>query len=249
MPQLLGSAYPSTSSRTKISRLLFKLIPEMSLRGMAFAFLGIASAFALYASSASANGTVIGPIVPYFGLADSPFNGVPGLQLVTFETGGLPPGVTASAGFVIGPGPLVDSVEGPGPLGHSFFSGCGSCGITFTFNAAILGQLPTSVGIVWTDGDSPTRIFQAFDASNTLIGTINDPTGLFFSTGGDGVPSNYRFYGATDPNGISSIFISNSNGGIEVDDLQFGFASTPEPATLSLLGLGALLAGAVRRRR
>jgi hypothetical protein len=202
-----------------------------------------------FCSNTRASGIVIGPIVPYFGLAESPFNGQPGLQLDTFENGGLPTGVTASAGFVDGPGPLVDSVEGPGPLGHSFFSGDGSAGITFTFNPAVLGGLPTDVGIVWTDGDGPTRTFQAFDASNSLIGTINDSTGLFFSTGGDGTPSNYRFYGASDPAGISSIFISNSSGGIEVDDLQFVLSAVPEPSTVPLLvlGVGLVFFGAFRR--
>jgi hypothetical protein len=37
---------------------------------------------------------MIGPIVPYFGLADSPFNGLPFtyFNLDTFETSGLSPG-------------------------------------------------------------------------------------------------------------------------------------------------------------
>jgi hypothetical protein len=220
------------------------------LRRMAVPTLAIILAFTFCASNTRAG--VIGPIVPYFGLAQSPFNGLAGLQLVTFETGGLPAGVTASAGSVVGPGSFVDSVEGPGPLGHSFFSGNGAAGITFTFNAAVLGGLPTDVGIVWTDGDGGNRTFEAFDASNTLIGTINDPTGLFFSTGGDGVPSNYRFFGATDPSGISSIFISNPSGGIEVDDLQFDVgANVPEPNTLVLLlfGVGSVVAATIRRRQ
>lgn len=198
---------------------------------------------------------LIGPVKPYFGLAQSPFNGLPFsyFHLDTFESGALSaPGVSLSAGaVVIGPGGTIDSVEGPGPLGHSLFSGSGAAGITFTFNKAVLGQLPTHVGIVWTDGDSPNRTFKAFDQNNALIGTIVDPTQKFFSTGADGDTSNYRFFGAINASGISSIFIANDSGGIEVDDLQFGFLTpVPEPATYALLVVGiSALGWATRGRR
>jgi hypothetical protein len=198
---------------------------------------------------------MIGPILPYYGLAQSPFNGLPFsyFHLETFEEGALTaPGVAASAGAV-GTGPLYDSVEGPGPLGHDLFSGNGAAGITFTFDAGVLGSLPTDVGIVWTDGDGPNRTFEAFDKNGNLIGTIIDPTQKFFSTGGDDDPTNYRFFGATDPIGISSIFIANDGGGIEVDDLQYGLqasvTSVPEPTTLSIFGAGLACIVAMRRRR
>lgn len=210
-------------------------------------------ALALYASTAHA-GTVIGPILPYYGAAQSPFYALSFsyFHLDTFEEGSLTaPGVTASAGAV-GTGPLYDSVEGPGPLGHSLFSGDGAAGITFAFNAGVLGNLPTDVGIVWTDGDGPNRTFKAFDQNDALIGTIIDPTQRFFSTGGDNDPSNYRFFGATNPGGISSIFIANDGGGIEVDDLQYGLqapiTSVPEPATLWIFGAGLAGLFAMRRR-
>jgi hypothetical protein len=207
--------------------------------------------------SSGAQEGMIGPIMPYFGIAQSPFNGLPFtyFHLDTFDAGSVTaPGVVATGGAVVGPGSEVDSVEGPGDLGHSYFSGNSAAGVTFTFNAGVLGTLPTDVCIVWTDGDAPTRTFQAFDASNALIGTITDSTQKFFSTGGDGDLANYRFFGATDPAGISSIFISNSSGGIEVDDLQFGAlptsSNTPEPGTFSLilLAAGALGTRAARRR-
>ena len=97
---------------------------------------------------------------------------------------------------------------------------------------------------MWTDGDGGNRTFQAYDQNNNLIGTINDSTGLFYSTGGDGDGQNYRSFGATNAAGISSIFISNPSGGIEVDDLQFVVSGTPEPGTMMLvLGAGIVFAG------
>jgi hypothetical protein len=216
------------------------------------AVLAIATVLGVTSTAANA-GAMLGPILPYFGLAQSPFNGLSFsyFNLETFEEGSLTaPGVVASAGAV-GTGDLYDSVEGPGPLGHDLFSGDGAAGITFTFNAGVLGSLPTDVGIVWTDGDGPNRTFKAYDQNGILIGTILDPTQEFFSTGGDDNPSNYRFFGATNAGGISSIFIANDGGGIEVDDLQYGLlssvSSVPEPVTLSLFGAG--LAGVIAMRR
>jgi len=216
------------------------------------------AAMALGVAGAANAGTLIGPIVNYLGFADSPFNGLPFsyFNLDTFEGGaGLSPGVTASAGAPDGPGPLVDSVEGPGDLGTSFFSGNGAAGITFTFNESVLGELPTDAGIIWTDGDGPNRTFEAFDQNGNLIETIIDSSQLFFSTGGDGDFHNYRFFGATNAGGISSIFIANDGGGIEVDDLQFGAlnSAVPEPTVWAMMlvgfgGLGAAMRGSRRRR-
>ncbi len=191
---------------------------------------------------ASAAG-VFGPILPYTSFADSPFSSLTFsyFHLEAFESGSFPsamsPGVSASAGAIVGPGLLVDSVDGGGNNGHSFFSGDGSAGITFTFDKNVLGQLPTHVAIAWTDGDGPNRTFEAFDANSQLIGTIIDSTPSFFDSG-DGNPENYRLFGAIDSTGISSIFIANDGGGIEVDHLQYGLiSSTPEPSSLVLAAL------------
>jgi hypothetical protein len=75
--------------------------------------------------------------------------------------------------------------------------------------------------------------------------TITDSTQKFYSTGGDDDPANYRFFGAINAGGISSIFIANDSGGIEVDDLQYGLSATssvPEPTTWAMLlvGFGAI---------
>ncbi len=198
------------------------------------------------------------PVVqPYTSFADSPFAGqtFSYFYLETFEEQGAPtvPGVTYTPGsVVVGPGPAIDSVDGGGNNGHSLFNPDGNGGILFTFNQATLGNLPTSAGIVWTDGDPGAygRFFEAWDSHGNVIGsTFNTNDGWFFE--GDGNPDHFIFFGVTDPAGISAIFISNGGGGIEVDHLQYGFQSTtiPEPGSLALLGSGMLgLAGTVRRK-
>jgi hypothetical protein len=101
----------------------------------------------------------------YLSFSDSPFSSgsFSYFYLETFEDHLLNvPGVTASAGgvtsVVFGPS-IHDSVDaddgvidGSGLNGDSYFSGSGAAGISFTFNAGALGSLPTSGGIVWTDG-------------------------------------------------------------------------------------------------
>jgi hypothetical protein len=218
-------------------------------------FVGVAVTAALFAGmSSAASAALIGPLVDYEGFADSPFSGqsYSYFHLETFESGALAaPGVTASSGVVVGPGFEVDSVDGHGANGHSFFDLNGARGLTFTFDAAVLGQLPTDVGIVWTDGDGPNRYFTAYDQNGVSLGTITDNSPLFFSSGGDGDFQNYRFFGATNSGGISKIFIANDNGGIEVDHLQYGARSdsVPEPAGWALMIGGFGLAGAALRRR
>jgi hypothetical protein len=112
----------------------------------------------------------------------------------------------------------------------------------------VLGQLPNAVGLVWTDG-AGTISFEAFDENGVSLGILlgNHADGSFLGTIDED-----RFYGATNAGGISRIHISNTSGGIEVDDLQYGFRgvvnAVPEPASLLLLGLGSCLAWLARRR-
>ena len=104
--------------------------------------------------------TLYGP-TPYLRASDSPFAGgsFSYFHLEDFEDGAMnTPGLSANAGIVLAPGINTDSVDGDdgvvdgfGQNGHSWFSNASTTSFTFTFNAAILGSLPTHAGLVWTD--------------------------------------------------------------------------------------------------
>jgi uncharacterized repeat protein (TIGR01451 family) len=175
--------------------------------------------------------TFLGP-TPYLCKGDSPFIAdinAGKVYLEDFECGVLTvPGVTPSTGSVIPPGfiGLIDSVDcddgsidGSGLNGHSFFSGSGSAGITFTFNATTLGSFPTEAGIAWTDGGGTTT-FEAFDAVGASLGMIG-PVSIADGSN-SGTTAEDRFFGVINSGGISAIKISNTSGGIEVDHLQYG---------------------------
>ena len=176
-------------------------------------------------------GSFTGP-TPYLSRADSPFAAelnAGHVYLEDFECGSiLVPGVSPSAGNVIPPGfeGSIDSVDaddgvidGSGLNGHSFFSGDGPTGITFTFNQVTLGAFPTQVGIVWTDGGGTTT-FEAFDSVGASLGTVG-PVAIADGSN-SGTTGEDRFFGVTFAGGISAIKISNTSGGIEVDHLQYG---------------------------
>ena len=122
---------------------------------------------------------------PYLQFSDSPFAGLDFsggyFHLENFEDDALnTPGVTATGGSVIGFedfGAAVDSVDlddgvidglsTTGNLGRSYFGG----NFTFNFSAAILGNLPTSVGIVWTDGGGLISL-EAFDQNGISLEAV-----------------------------------------------------------------------------
>ena len=203
-------------------------------------------------SALPASAQLLGPTA-YVQASNSPFAAFSFTNynhLETFEDLLLnTPGVSASAGSPIGPGGNTDSVDaddgvvdGSGTNGRSFFAGDGSTGITFTFNAATLGALPTHAGIVWTDGLG-TITFEAFDALGVSAGvvTASHADGSFF-----GGTAEDRFYGYINTGGISRINIRNSIGGIEVDHLQYArgvAAVVPEAGTLALLGFALVPVG------
>src|SRR5687767_14185007 len=150
---------------------------------------------------------LIGPTA-YLSFGDSPFSSgsFSTFHLETFEDHLLNvPGVTASAGgvtsVVFGPSihDSVDSddgfIDGSGLNGDSYFSSFGATGISFTFNAGALGSLPTSAGIVWTDGGSNGQItFEAFDQNGLSLGSL---LGGHADGSNVGETGEDRFYGAT----------------------------------------------------
>lgn len=221
-------------------------------------------ASALIVSAACAQAATIVTVTPYLSQADIPANFYAGgaptflqdFETGTFTGGDIGGGITASAGGVIAPGNLTDSVDGDdgeidglGQDGHSWgSSGGGATGITFTFGSAV-----TAAALVWTDGAGSTT-FKAFDA----LGVLLDETTVSIATPGSftGQTDEDTFFGLTSAGGIGSIFISNSMGGIEVDHVQYGdmfvASDTPSPVPLpasAFLLLGGLAGLAALRRR
>jgi len=198
---------------------------------------------------------------PYAQRSDGPWNLVPfdWFELDDFERDTRTPGYApTTGGRILDASPLTDSVDaddgvidGLGTGGRSWFSDGTTDTFTFTFDAAVLGRLPTHVGIVWTDVGNPGPgggefgraliFFEAFDTGGNPIGGIGRELGDSAVDGGTGEDS---FTGVYHPGGVSSIRIT-AGGSLdwEVDHLQYGFANAipePEQWLLMALGLGAL---------
>ncbi|HXJ34816.1 MAG TPA: hypothetical protein VMS22_12355, partial [Candidatus Eisenbacteria bacterium] len=134
-------------------------------------------------------------------------------------------------------------IDGSGLMGHSWFSSPGSAGVRWSFDPGTLGGLPTAPGIVWTDGGAGGTVsFEAVAADGSSVicatGPVSDP-GVFPDSSNNGETGEDRFFGLYDPDGISSILLSNSSGGIEMDHLQFGLvglAASTSTTTTTLPG-------------
>jgi len=230
------------------------------MKRIASIIVGLAAAFGVPQPSGAA---LLGPSA-YTSTADSPFSPFAGFNyfhLENFDDHLLnTPGVTVSPGVATAAnsgfnGSIIDQVglAGGCPAGGVAVAcdtlfGNGATGLTFTFSAGVLGALPDAAGVVWTDG-AGTITFEAFDENGVSLGQLvgDHADGSF-----NGTIVDDRFYGVTHSGGISRIFISNSSGGIEVDDLQYGrraaINGVPEPGGLALLGLSFALLAAARRR-
>jgi hypothetical protein len=179
------------------------------------------------ANDAAAQAAYLGP-TSYIGKADSPFDtDAFGFCVEDFENSKFDiPGATGN-GVIIAPSGITDSVDeddgaidGFGIGGYSYFQGNGAGGIEITFDEARTHGLPTAIGIVWTDGGVAAPItFEAFGPGGLSLLGPNGPNDHADSDHGGGTAED-RFYGATNPTGISKIVISNTTGGIEVDHIQ-----------------------------
>jgi len=173
--------------------------------------------------------------IPYLSRADSPFKGValPAYShFEDFEDHLLnTPGVTSdsnrlSASFGSA---LIDSVDGDdGTVDGKCTKVDGTCdalfgngSVTFTFDAAALGALPTHVGLVWTDGSTGCdAVFEAYDAADVLIGTRT--AAAVGDADNNGGPAEDRFFGVVHAAGVKKIVMKSSAGGVEVDHLTYG---------------------------
>lgn len=124
--------------------------------------------------------------------------------------------VDEDTGVINGLGQTVDPPGGPS-RGESIYAHAPD-GILFTFDAGILGDLPTHAGVVWTDGKGLVQ-FEAWDSGGNSLGTLQgdlEDGGPYGSTAED------RFFGVIHEGGISAIRIVTASAYIEVDHLQYG---------------------------
>jgi hypothetical protein len=177
--------------------------------------------------------------VPYASAADTPAGFATGPTAIEdFEDGTIDPRLITD-GVVIGPGGLTDSVDvDDGALDGSGTSGRSLFGLprTISFSA----PFPSSAGMVWTDGGGSTTVtFEAFDANGVSLGTIVAPGVGDSSNTGDTAED--RFFGVRHAGGIRTISLNHTNGGLEVDHVQFSLgveaaiASTLEDGSLGVL--------------
>jgi hypothetical protein len=179
--------------------------------------------------------TPLGP-TPYLSAADSPFDllGSPDdYELIDMENSSAAGfGATVEASLVLPPGDLTDSVDaddgvidGSGLAGHSLLQFTGAP-VIITFNAVLLGGLPTEFGVVFTDAlEGPqTLVVSAFDADDLLIATTE--TEVIFDDSLAGTTAEDRFIGFTSMIGVRRIEISCTSN-MELDHIQYNI---PTPA-------------------
>ncbi len=232
-------------------------------RGCAF----VCSCSMLLALAAAANAeTFYGP-TPYLSQADSPLlnsgTTFTNFQLEDFEDEVFDmDGVSITKGWVVPGVPLMDSVDGDdGNInglsqgGKSLFSNHVSNNLEITFDANVLGSLPTHAGLVWTDvgfvAGNPVYkgdvIFEAWGPGGVYLG------GTAPAMLGDGQFTGQtledRFFGVSNLAGISKIRLTMPlSDDFEVDHIQFGIAAVPAPGSVGLVALAGAMAARRRRR-
>ncbi len=212
---------------------------KTSLRATAPAFVALTAVIGTAAFAGGPVAAFLGPTA-YTSTADSPFDlsavGITAI-LEDFEDGvNNLPGVTMTAGAIKPPSATTDSVDaddgsinGVGTGGHSWIVPPNQI-LNVTFNAAVLGGLPTEVGFVLTSTGS----------NATITISVFGPTGLFegfknyiFAPAADGSVADDFFIGVTFPGGISAFAVTTVPNTMELDHFQF---LLPVPATATFVG-------------
>ena len=167
--------------------------------------------------TAVAGATFIFTDTPYLSADDSPFNLFGDFFLEDFEDGLLNmPGLLGFGGEIRFPGPFTDSVDaddgiidGFGLDGHDFWAFADPKDgplARFEFDPKVLGGLPRSVGVVWTDGNIfATTVFEAFGPNGESLGVLELVLG---DDKPEGSTDEDRFMGVVFQDGISAIEIS-----------------------------------------
>ncbi len=142
---------------------------------------------------------------------------------------------------------------------HNTWYADGDSILTFSFSKELLGELPTDAGLIWTDmglanirGGFKSVLFEAFDASNNLLGAIGPSAmgdGLFA-----GQTAEDRFFGVSSANGVGSIRITSLSSTEQgMDQFRYPFPESvqfdanSESAALALLVVGHGGSGFKRR--
>jgi hypothetical protein len=196
----------------------------------------------------------------YLQFSDSPFAGMAfdkyfhleDLEDDAFNTPGVTLNVPTGNWRIDAPGGFTDSVDGDdgsvdgsGQGGRSIEVLNGKV-INFTFDASVLGHLPTHAGLVWTDtspapDDVTVRIYDS--AMVEVAAVTGQDLGDNLYTG---QTDEDRFFGFEYMGGIAKIELEQAgDNNFELDHLQYG--AVPEPA--SMLALGAGLAALAARRK
>ncbi|MHC4990769.1 MAG: hypothetical protein ACYTGC_07285 [Planctomycetota bacterium] len=221
----------------------------------------LASALLMPASLASAAKMYYDADASYYSFQDSPFLNFSNRSdvawyLEDFEDGLMNTiGASMDAGFVLTNPNKTDSIDmddglldGWGNEGASFkHRAIDGDTLTITFDENEMGQLPTRVGLAWTDGNPNALVrFEAFDADGDSIGAVETSLG---DSSGAGETAEDRFFGVRFNGGVHRITVYHEFGGLEIDHLQYGFVGAviplPPAVAMGLAGLGLV---AVRRR-
>lgn len=190
-------------------------------------FLALATSLAMAAE-------MFGP-TPYLSSADTPEGFASGATVIEdFEDAAIAPDLITSGVTLTAPGSITDSVDADdgsidndGRGGHSLFGA--------SIRIGFAPPLPTSAGMVWTDGSPSDVTFEAFGADGESLGTAGP---VMLGDGSiSGTTGEDRFFGVREATGISAIRLS-SNAVMEIDHVQIN--ARVEPAIMSTIDDGSV---------